>query len=260
MPPPNLHGVRGNLQAVRDLVSGQHPAGSKALVPGAEPLAVSDMLHDAAVKRVARAGPIPARVQQRRDRRVGMLVEELIDQRHDFRVGLTKLPGIERPCERERGGGPTAKTDVRGEAVRRLDHGDILHEQADHAFPFAIGRVRIVPDPREIRRERENPRAGVSIDGHAIGEPLPLVDHLRVGDLLQRAIPVGFQFIRDEAIRGIDVQILAAGEIRLIARPLDRATMQPVGLVEPRLELLLDGQGVVKVSGVTVSSSTRPIA
>ena len=72
--------------------------------------------------------------------------------------------------------------------------------------------------------------------------PLPFIDLLCLGDLLQRAIPVGFQFVRDEPIRGIDLQVPAAGEIRLVARALDGAAMQPVGLVEPRLKLLLDGQ------------------
>jgi hypothetical protein len=72
--------------------------------------------------------------------------------------------------------------------------------------------------------------------------PLPFVDRLRLGDLLQGAIPVGFQFVGDEAIGGIDLQIPAAGEIRVVARALDGAAMQSVGLVEPRLELLLDRQ------------------
>ena len=71
---------------------------------------------------------------------------------------------------------------------------------------------------------------------------MPFVDVLGLGDLLQRAIPVGFQFVGDEPIRGIDLQVAAAGEIRLKACALDGAAMQPVGLVEPRLELLLDRQ------------------
>jgi hypothetical protein len=44
---------------------------------------------------------------------------------------------------------------------------------------------------------------------------------------------VGFQFVCHQPIRGIDLQVPAAGEIRLVARALDGATMQPVGLVEP---------------------------
>jgi hypothetical protein len=74
-------------------------------------------------------------------------------------------------------------------------------------------------------------------------QAVPPPDRLSLGDLLQRAIPVGFQFIRDEPIRRIDLQVPAAGEIRLEACALDGAAMQPVGLVEPRLELLLDRQG-----------------
>jgi len=74
------------------------------------------------------------------------------------------------------------------------------------AFPFAIGRVRIVPQPGEVRRERTNSRACVGIDGDAIRLSLPFIGVLRVADLLQGAIPVGFQSVRDEPIRGIDVE------------------------------------------------------
>jgi hypothetical protein len=35
-PSPNLHGIRRDVQAMRDLVPGQHPAGSKTRIPGAE--------------------------------------------------------------------------------------------------------------------------------------------------------------------------------------------------------------------------------
>jgi len=40
---------------------------------------------------------------------------------------------------------PPAKTDVCGQAVAGFDQRDIVDEQADHAFPFAIRCVRIVP-------------------------------------------------------------------------------------------------------------------
>ena len=107
----------------------------------------------------------------------------------------------------------------------------------------------------------EDPRTGVGVDSEAVRLPLPFVDRLRIGDLLERAIPVGFQFVGDEPIRGIDLQVAAAGEIRLVARALDGAAMQPIALVEPRLELVLDRQGDLQGQrGVTVSSSTRPIA
>ena len=54
---------------------------------------------------------------------------------------------------------------------------------------------------------------------------------------------MGFQGIGDEPIRRIDLQVPATGEIRLVARTLDGAAMQLIGLVVPRLERLLDRQG-----------------
>jgi hypothetical protein len=56
-------------------------------------------------------------------------------------------------------------------------------------------------------------------------------------------VPLGFQFVGDEPIRGIDLQVAAAGKIRLVACALDGSAMQPIGLVESYLELLLDRQG-----------------
>jgi hypothetical protein len=56
------------------------------------------------------------------------------------------------------------------------------------------------------------------------------------------------------------LEIPAAGEIGLVTRALDGAAMQPVGLVKQRLESCWTVRVISKVSGVTVSSSTRPIA
>jgi hypothetical protein len=56
-------------------------------------------------------------------------------------------------------------------------------------FRSAIGRVRIVPEPRKVCREREDPRTGIGVDGHAVRMPLPFIDLLCLGDLVQRAIP-----------------------------------------------------------------------
>ena len=55
VPPPHLHGVGGDLQAVGHLVPGQQPAGPESLIEGAEVVAMSDVFHDAALKRLPRA-------------------------------------------------------------------------------------------------------------------------------------------------------------------------------------------------------------
>ncbi len=94
---------------------------------------------------------------------------------------------------------------MRGQTVAGFDQRDVVHEQADHALPFPIRCVRIMPEPREVRREREDPRTSVGIDGHAIRLPLSFIDRLCLGDLLQGAVPVGLQFVGDESIRGIDL-------------------------------------------------------
>jgi hypothetical protein len=50
VPRPDLHGVRGHLQAVGHLVPRQQPAGPEALIERAEVVAMSDVFHDAALK------------------------------------------------------------------------------------------------------------------------------------------------------------------------------------------------------------------
>ena len=55
VPPPYLHGIGGDLQAVGHLVPSQQPAGAEALIEGAEVVAMSDVFHDAALKRLPRA-------------------------------------------------------------------------------------------------------------------------------------------------------------------------------------------------------------
>jgi hypothetical protein len=55
VPPPYLHGVGGDLQTVGHLVPSQQPAGPESLIEGAEVMGMSDVFHDAALKRLTRA-------------------------------------------------------------------------------------------------------------------------------------------------------------------------------------------------------------
>ena len=135
---------------------------------------------------------ITTRVQHGRDAFVGVLVEELIDQRHDLSARLTQLPGVERAGEGERGGRASSKAKVRREPVRGFDERDILEQETDHPFSFAVGRVGSVPESWEVRRQSENPRAGVGVSAHALGLSVMVIGLLRVDNVLQRAIPLGF--------------------------------------------------------------------
>jgi hypothetical protein len=130
---------------------------------------VSDVLHDAALERPTGAGHVALGVQQGRDVSVGVLVEELIDERDDLGAGLTPLPGVQGAGERERRGRAAPKANVRREPLRGFDERDILHQQADHPFSFAIGRVRVVPESWKIGRHGKNPRTRLRIHADAIG-------------------------------------------------------------------------------------------
>jgi hypothetical protein len=55
VPPPHLHGVGGDLQAVGHLVPCQQPAGPESRKPRAEVVTMSDVFHDAGLKRLPRA-------------------------------------------------------------------------------------------------------------------------------------------------------------------------------------------------------------
>jgi len=57
VPPPDLHGVGGDLQAVGHLVPREQPTGSQSPIQGAEVVAMPDMFHDGGLKRL----PVPDR-------------------------------------------------------------------------------------------------------------------------------------------------------------------------------------------------------
>ena len=173
-------------------MQGQHPSTAETLVARAETIAVPDMVHDATVEGLPRTREISPSVQHRRNVSVRVGVEQLIDHGHDFGVGLSQLPGVHGAGERERGGGTAPKTEVRGETIGDFDERDVLHQQADHPLAFTIGRVGVVPEPWEVRRQRENPRARLAVNAQTVGVSVSISDLLRVDDLPQGAIPLGF--------------------------------------------------------------------
>jgi len=122
----------------------------------------------------------------------GARATPMLDQRHDLSARLTQLPGVERAGEGERGGRASSKAKVRREPVRGFDERDILEQETDHPFSFAVGRVGSVPESWEVRRQSENPRAGVGVSAHALGLSVMVIGLLRVDNVLQRAIPLGF--------------------------------------------------------------------
>ena len=69
---------------------------------------------------------------------------------------------------------------------------------------------------------------------------------LRVGEGPELVVPVGLERIGDQAVGGIDMPIALARELGLVLGPVDLEAAQAIGLVEPCLDLLLDGEGDVE--------------
>lgn len=102
-------------------------------------------------------------------------------------------------------------------------------------------RVRVAPHGRKVAREGEDALALAAIDGDPVGHALALVLFLCLGEVTQPRVPLGFQRVGDEAVGRIDLHVTAAGVVGLVLRPLDLPVTQAIGLVEARLNLLLDG-------------------
>jgi hypothetical protein len=150
----------------------------------------SDVLHDAAVKRPASARDVSTRIQHLCDAVVGVLVEELIDQCHDFGAGFPELPGIQGPRERQRRRRTAPKPQVCGEPLCRFDQRDVLQEQSDHPLSFTIRSPGIVPESRKVGSQSENPLARLRVHRQAVRLSLSIIRFLRLDDLLQGAIPL----------------------------------------------------------------------
>ncbi len=71
-----------------------------------------------------------------------------------------------------------------GQALRGFDEGHVFEQQAHHSFAFPVWRVGVVPEPRKVRRERENARTRVGVHADAVGLSVPIVGRLGIDDLL----------------------------------------------------------------------------
>ena len=52
--------------------------------------------------------------------------------------------------------------------------------------------MRVVPEPWEICRQRENALTRLGVNGQAVGVAMSITGLLGINDLLQGAIPLGF--------------------------------------------------------------------
>src|SRR5260370_32041310 len=89
--------------------------------------------------------------------------------------------------------------------VCSTEQGYIRDEKACHSLAFAVGRARIIPQPREVCGERHDSGALLVIESCAIGLTLLLVAFLGLGERAQCLVPLSFERVRNQSAVGIDL-------------------------------------------------------
>lgn len=168
----------------------------------------------------AGARHVAVRVEPRGDLAGGVIVQQLVDPRHDLRTGLAELPRGQRRRQLEAGRRATAKADMGGQPDGRLDERDVVEEETHHALAFAIRGLGMVPELREIRDDLPK-RGALVIGDRAVGLSLLLVGVLRRRHRTEGLIPLRLEGRGDQAMIGIDPQITPAREVGLVLRTFD---------------------------------------
>src|SRR3990170_4377258 len=218
-----------------DLRAGQHAGGEQAFLEAREPRRGSDPLDADRIEGLPGAGPQAALVEDRGDLGVGVLVQERVHLLPRFGTGGAQLPGGQGAGERQGRGRPAPEPDMRRD-LALLEQGDILDEEGEHPLALTLGGVRVPPDSGDVYGEGEDALPVLLVDGHAIGGALVLVLLLGLGEGAQPAVPVGFQRIRDQAVRRVHLHIAVPGPVSFVLGPLDLPPPQTIGVVEAGLD------------------------
>ena len=152
-----------------------------------------------------------SRIEEVRDLCVDVVVEELIDERHDrgrCRHLLRRGPGVPR-LERRDFAALEADVDAGGAVSRKPEEGRILDDVREQSLAFAIRCGRVRPEAVEIRRHRDEPLANRVIEDDLIvvSRTFPFVSCL--GQRTEFLVPVGLERIGHEAITRIDHHVPA---------------------------------------------------
>ena len=98
--------------------------------------------HDAGGEGFAFSGAVTGGVEGFGGLGVGAGVEEPVERGEGVGVGLAELPGLGRDRDDEAVGLSAAEPDVDVDAVG-LVQGDVVDEEADHAFAFPLRSIRV---------------------------------------------------------------------------------------------------------------------
>ena len=187
----------------------------------------------------ARSRDIPALVEDGRDLGVGMMVQQSVDLRHHGRWCLTQLPGAPRQWQGNRLGSTPAEADAHGDVITPGER-DVLDQEPHHALALAVSSVWIVPQPREVSGKGEDPVSLFGVQLVVILLAAPFEFFLCLLKCPQLLIPLRFQDIGHQTVARVDLHEPTAGQIGVIASPLDLFLAQGVGFVNARVEFGVD--------------------
>jgi hypothetical protein len=82
-------------------------------------------------------------------------------------------------------------------------YGHVFDEKAKNPLSFSRFNRGIIPDSREVGRQREQLLVRLGINQQALFLRLPFVVLLRLGEATELIVPVRFQALSDQAIIGL---------------------------------------------------------
>jgi hypothetical protein len=139
-----------DVQQVWDLLNGQQAGVPQSLVATFQTVFPPDLLYDETVECLARTRDMATVIENRGDLAVGVTVKQAVDLDHDLSRGLSHLPGRWRQGQRKRLSCAALETDMRCDLVA-LDKYNVLDEQTNHKFAFAMRRLRVPPACWKVR-------------------------------------------------------------------------------------------------------------
>ena len=163
---------------------------------------------------------MPSFVEDVGDLRVGMVLTQCVDLCHHFRRCLTNPPHRRRQRQAQRPGSTAAEADAHHDLFPP-GKGNVLDQQPHHALALAVRGLGIVPQPRNVGRQGEDPLSLLSAELPMILLSASLEFFLRVLQATQLLVPLRFQHICHQAVAGIDVHEPASRHVGFVARPLD---------------------------------------
>lgn len=150
-------------EALSYLVSGEQTTAAQPRVTTSKLIRHPDERDLFQVEGLPLPGTPPTLVQDLSDLPVAVIIKELVDLCHQFRLELADLGDRPGPLKRQSSDSTTRQTDMGCDRFC-LDQGDIFNQQTQDALALAHVDTRIMPDFWELFGELQNASARFSIE------------------------------------------------------------------------------------------------